>query len=247
MSGALAVKERLLTRGLQVNSACGRCNEGPESIVHVIFNCPVAKEVWENSGIPLTPAGFSPNSIFLNLHYLLDCSKKEALPKEKRWFFPWILWNLWKSRNALLFENTSYTSANILEKAKEEAEIWLAVNNFIENSGIEPNTPQPPRCWQKPLANTIKCNIRASWLASDKSCRVSWLVRDQCGKTLLHGRRSFVYVRSLHEAELLGLLWATESMANLKMDRVVFEASFEKAREVILNPNTYPCFQNYVG
>lgn len=62
------------------------------------------------------------------------------------------------------------------------------------------------------------------------------------GKTLLHGRRSFVYVRSLHEAEMLGLFWVTQSMANMKLDRIVFKASFEKAREVMLNPSIETLF-----
>ncbi|WZY69866.1 hypothetical protein YC2023_002106 [Brassica napus] len=41
---------------------------------------------------------------------------------------------------------------------------------------------------------------------------------------------------------MLGLFWVTQSMANMKLDRIVFKASFEKAREVMLNPSIETLF-----
>lgn len=69
LAGALAVKERLQTRGIPVDSACSSCNLMlPESIGHVLFNCSKAKETWDMAQIPLPPSGFSQNSVFLNIH-----------------------------------------------------------------------------------------------------------------------------------------------------------------------------------
>ncbi|WZZ13431.1 hypothetical protein YC2023_106520 [Brassica napus] len=59
-------------------------------------------------------------------------------------------------------------------------------------------------------------------------------------KLCFTGRRAFHSIFSLAEAELLGLLWAVEAMANMKQDRIIFEASFEKSREAILNSSFYP-------
>ena len=39
LSGALAVKERLQTRGIQLDTACQQCGRGVESICHVLFTC----------------------------------------------------------------------------------------------------------------------------------------------------------------------------------------------------------------
>nr|VDD36225.1 unnamed protein product [Brassica oleracea] len=50
--------------------------------------------------------GFSPDSTFLNLHYLVACTKKRNSELGNFKTFPWILWNLWKSRNELVFENS---------------------------------------------------------------------------------------------------------------------------------------------
>ena len=53
MSGALAVKQQLCSRGIPIDPCCPLCRQGPESICHMLFHCPSAKEVWERSSIPL--------------------------------------------------------------------------------------------------------------------------------------------------------------------------------------------------
>lgn len=42
VSGALAVAERLNSRGLGVDNICKLCQGGSETINHVLFQCPVA-------------------------------------------------------------------------------------------------------------------------------------------------------------------------------------------------------------
>lgn len=59
MSGAVPVKERLNTRGLQLDSRCSLCHLESESICHLLFTCSFAKEVWDRSGVQLPAAGFS--------------------------------------------------------------------------------------------------------------------------------------------------------------------------------------------
>lgn len=45
LSGALAVKNQLCTRGIPVDPTCPLCHQGPETICHMLFHCPHAKEV----------------------------------------------------------------------------------------------------------------------------------------------------------------------------------------------------------
>ncbi|CAN6858678.1 unnamed protein product [Brassica oleracea] len=45
MSGALAVKQQLSSRGIPIDPCCPLCRQGPESICHMLFHCPSAKEV----------------------------------------------------------------------------------------------------------------------------------------------------------------------------------------------------------
>lgn len=50
LKGALAVKERLHSRGINVVLSCPSCNSGTESVNHVLFTCPMALHIWEESG-----------------------------------------------------------------------------------------------------------------------------------------------------------------------------------------------------
>ena len=74
--------------------------------------CPMARDTWRRASIDLPPAGFSQNSVFLNLYHLLKQVQKS--PKDMNiQDFPWILWDLWKSRNGLAFERKHYSSVSV--------------------------------------------------------------------------------------------------------------------------------------
>ncbi|CAA7042047.1 unnamed protein product [Microthlaspi erraticum] len=245
LSGALAVKERLRSRGIMMDSTCDTCRAGPESICHVLFTCPKAKEVWERSSIPLPPAGFSTNSTFLNLHYLLSCSKNKSINANIRLSFPWILWHLWKSRNALFFEHIHYDAAAIITKVKEDVDIWFQVEDPTPCFATSSATTQPgdPK-WRRPPPNSVKCNIGASWHRGHFTSGASWIVRDQSGLALLsHSRRSYAMVSSPTEAELLSFYWAIESLKNLHFREMIFESSLALAKEALLLPDLFPQFR----
>lgn len=120
-AGALAVSERLASRGINVDATCKVCLAQPETICHVLFHCPVAKEVWSLSSFPIPRTGFSSNSVFLNFHHLLETCKKRQVTEKTRLVFPWILWQLWKSRNRCVFEQMFSGTKKIWEKIQLEA------------------------------------------------------------------------------------------------------------------------------
>lgn len=123
LSGTLAVAERLQSRDLHTDLRCKACGQAPESICHVFFTCPTAIDVWRLSNIAPPSAGFPQNSVFLNLHYPVAGTKKKQVGSKNSMAFPWILWNLWKNRNALVFEHCRNTPDSCVSKALEEAEI----------------------------------------------------------------------------------------------------------------------------
>ena len=121
--------------------------------------CPMARDTWRRASIDLPPAGFSQNSVFLNLYHLLKQVQKS--PKDMNiQAFPWILWHLWKSRNGLAFERKHYSSVSVLTKAKEEAHVWFEINasgsDEVQTSLV---VPRDPAAWIKPPPSHLKCNI----------------------------------------------------------------------------------------
>ncbi|CAN6980292.1 unnamed protein product [Brassica oleracea var. botrytis] len=131
MSGALAVKQQLSFWGIPLDPCCPLCHQGPESLCHMLFHCPMAKEVWNQSSLPLPQGGFSRNFVFLNIHYVLSCSKKRTLEPEVRLVFPWILWHIWKARNLFCFEQRRSDPIITMSLAIEEASVWLRLHSFL--------------------------------------------------------------------------------------------------------------------
>lgn len=80
VSGALAVAERLQSRGIPMDVTCKICNLEVESISHVLFGCLVDKRILFLAGIPFPPQGFSMISIFENMDFLLQVMCNKQLP-----------------------------------------------------------------------------------------------------------------------------------------------------------------------
>jgi len=52
VSRALAVAERLTAHGMPVEQTCKLCNQGVETIQHVLFHCSKAQELWREFRLP---------------------------------------------------------------------------------------------------------------------------------------------------------------------------------------------------
>ncbi|KAF2536015.1 hypothetical protein F2Q68_00020587 [Brassica cretica] len=175
------------------NHEDGVCNCGIETICHLLFTCPMAKDTWERSA----------NSVFLNIYHLLEKSKK--FPKNLNVnSFPWILWHLWKARNGLTFERIQYSSVSVVTRAKEEANVWFEVNfPGAEVSQIPHTIRDNFVSWSKHPTGFLKCNVGISWVSRHVNCGVAWILRDNKGKAILHSRRAFSNVESQRDAELI--------------------------------------------
>ena len=239
LSGTLAVTDRLQSRGLDVDTTCRVCNGGIETICHLFFTCPMAKDTWGRASIKLPNAGFSTNFVFLNIYHLLEQSKK--FPKDLNIAsFPWILWHLWKARNGLAFERIQYSSLFVITRAKEEANMWFEINF------PRAEEPQPPLraqetsvSWVKPPTGFRICNIGVSWISRHVNCGAAWILRDDKGRGILHSRRAFSNVESKREAELLAMQWAVRDMVSTRQPRIVFESSCDQERDTFMNLPSY--------
>jgi len=78
LNGAIAVEDRLQTRGIESADGCLMCGEEKETINHIMFQCTLARQVWAFSLVPSPLNGFG-SSIFTNMCHLLDMSKNPCL------------------------------------------------------------------------------------------------------------------------------------------------------------------------
>ncbi|XP_013658983.1 uncharacterized protein LOC106363853 [Brassica napus] len=242
LAGALAVSDQLRSRGIQVDTTCKLCGMGRETICHTLFSCSSAREVWSAVNLPLPPRGLSTNSVFLNLHHLVACTRSKDINAKLKRSIPWLLWHIWKARNGLVFEKIRLSPSSIVNKAEEEADSWFSANfpeeNLTQNQALDNHQRD---VWQAPPPGRLKCNIGVSWVNGSVNCGVSWITRDTKGKVLMHSRRSYSMVQSRDEGELYALLWAVDCMQTLRLDNIIFETSFTHARRCLYHWDDQVC------
>ena len=118
LSEAIPVADMILSRGMKVDSRCQVCGLEGESINDLFLSCTVAWQVWALSLFLKPYSDFSTDSLYSNFHHLVKVSKSSSMPFEIARMFPWMLWHLWKSRNAFTFEGKGFCPIDTLQKDK---------------------------------------------------------------------------------------------------------------------------------
>ncbi|XP_018487613.1 uncharacterized protein LOC108858142 [Raphanus sativus] len=216
LSNALAVTDECRTRGMDVDPRCQRCGEEGESINHVLFTCPAARLIWATSGFPFPPRGFENRSLHENFSYLMDIRRDNRVPKSLSCSFPWILWMIWKNKNAFMFEGKEYEAEETVAKCFEDSKRWTEALEREE------------------------CDKRNKVIGANRDNKVNG-----DGETMLHSRRAFNGVESLVEARRLGMIWTIESMTHHRLQNVTFEVEAYELVGVVNRPKAWPAFRAY--
>ncbi|XP_009139318.2 uncharacterized protein LOC103863312 [Brassica rapa] len=214
LRGILPVGENLLARHININPACKRSGNS-ESINHLIFHCPFAREVWnlapldERFGISgLTDLRADWTELQAQL-----CLPPTGLSSSP--IVPWIIWGLWKARNRYVFENFAGTPADILWQAIVAAKEWAAAQ---EKKAI---------CSQKcpvQLSRVLGTIARAdaAWSATTKNAGLGWTVTSREQRTML--KKGIGYTPSALVAEGLALKAAVGTCSLQSVKEVFFES-----------------------
>ncbi|CAH2078665.1 unnamed protein product [Thlaspi arvense] len=247
ISGALAVSDRLRTRGINIDTTCHLCQQGTESICHVLFNCPTALHLLSEVDFKLPTNGFSM-SLEENMSYVLDLMEDHSIPLTTRRAIPWFFWNIWKKRNAILYSGTQEPSSIIMNRAVEEAEIWAEVNKsepqqpIVRTAGICLD-----KRWHPPNHEMLKCNLHANWRNSELHSVGAWIARDHRGNVRFHAREAFTNSPNRMIAELRCIMWAMQSLADLRIKEVVIASDHPAVIEAILKPTLWPRLRSFTG
>lgn len=96
--------------------------------------CRVAKEVWRLAPTAMETGDFIPISD--RLHNLKELFS--FIPKKKQYIslIPFIGWNLWKARNALLFQNKREHITEIISKAINDYCLWKKAQEISDHDQL---------------------------------------------------------------------------------------------------------------
>ena len=104
---SISVRECLTARGMDIDNSCPICRNGPESILHALRDCPSARDIWHQLGVPPSDSVFFVAN--LKDWLVFNCnSKLRQRAGQLPWFqvFLFAIWMIWKNRNHFVFKGT---------------------------------------------------------------------------------------------------------------------------------------------
>jgi len=116
--GKLNTNARLHSRGADNDGICSFCDQ-VEDVLHLFLGCHRAQSFWQTFGIT--------SASFLQVEYLWLC----ALPgpdctseKVRSTILTGLLWNLWKCRNAKIFNQALESNGVVLQRCAADLLLW---------------------------------------------------------------------------------------------------------------------------
>lgn len=153
---ALPVGEQLLRRHISPDGKCKRCGN-TESITHLFFECDFAIKVCDS--VPISPALEIRGLIDLENVWTNLCERPCLPPTgiSSGYLAPWVLWQLWTSRNILTFENREISAMETGTKAIIAAKEWgnCQVKQQQKTNSPAPPTDPAPRMRDHPLGCSL--------------------------------------------------------------------------------------------
>ena len=182
MRDRLPTRQYLAFSGLTVSDRCPRCNN-LETTVHILRDCPWAKEIWLQSPSILPLSFFQlPLQPWLKTNSTSD----NILPRHKlpwKVLFSFLCWHLWLARNEHIFHNQSSSQPRLFHKA-----VQLATKYFYLVCPTKTTKIGIPRIikWITPLKPFIKLNTNGSSLSNPGLARAGGLLQN-CSSSWVSG------------------------------------------------------------
>ena len=158
-----AMRDRLpthtfLTLGRpHLNAQCPRCHH-PETTIHILRDCPWAKEVWSQS------PGILPLS-FLKWLWSNATADTIILHLQLPWhiYFSFLCWNLWLAKNEGIFKHQSQSQHNLIYSTVQAATEF----HFLAGSTGRLQVRRPQLIyWTMPPTPYIKLNTYGSAISN---------------------------------------------------------------------------------
>jgi hypothetical protein len=131
LHNGLPVKQNLFHRGLLSDPLCPRCSDAREDISHSFLECTWAKQVWFASPFTFNMDNTHMNFIDWLTHSLTSMDSKNLC------HIAAIIYQIWQSRNLLVFQHKHIHVIDSVSKAIDSAEEFLSLNSSISSCSFK--------------------------------------------------------------------------------------------------------------
>lgn len=246
VTGCLPSCQRLTDRHIGSDQSCPRCGSVSETLNHLFFECPPARQVWAISPIPSPLGVFPTESIYVNIDHLFWRAKEMGCDEEALLIFPWLLWYIWKASNQKIFESKEVNLNVTLQLAVLEAKAFKkAVSSSSSNDCLTVHHDAGAAYALIPDPGGLSCLIDGSWSASDPWCGQGWLVRYE-DRTIHLGLGGVRRCLSPLHSEIQALLWAMQCLKDLAMPHVSFFTDCKDTISIMEHQDLWPSFASEI-
>ncbi|XP_019096517.1 PREDICTED: uncharacterized protein LOC104768075 [Camelina sativa] len=248
LSGCISVSANLGRRGIACDVRCVRCGADSETINHAIFVCPPARQVWALANVPVGPNSFPTESVYANVDHFLG----QQNPGAHIAAFPWLMWFIWKARNARVFDNIAERPEDIVRVAEGEAAAWqqAQIEDDLVTSPTFPVVSElPVRVPTVSLPSVFsgyRCFIAGSWKAGDLYAGAGWCCTSIQTTLPFLGAKNFRRSLSPLHTEVEAFLWAMRCMIGHDFREVAFYTDCSDLVKMVSSPSDWPAFSAYL-
>lgn len=168
---ALPTNDLRHKRGLASSSSCQRCSCSVEDILHVLRDCPHAREVWYSSGMTFASSFFTHQSpaqwVLENIQSDMEC------------LFLAGVWWLWCWRNQTVMGDDDWEVRQAISEVLLSAHDYARFINprkSLDAAGL------PVYKWKRPPAGVLKLNVDGSCKLTSSAMFTGGLIRSDQGE-----------------------------------------------------------------
>ncbi|XP_010518579.1 PREDICTED: uncharacterized protein LOC104793852 [Camelina sativa] len=171
------------------------------------------------------------------------------IPADYRNDIPWILWEIWKAQNGLIWSGRMQDPDVLLAGELENAAVWLRQRTMTlqDNIGDEQRGSGRIGRWFKPAPGVLKCNIHCAWINDRYYCGGAWILWDDAGNTKFHARDAFPPRVNRISAELGCLLWCLQNLCTLQINSCEVWMDCQAALSALEDPLSWPKYRSQVN
>ena len=146
LNRVVATNANLFRRKKSKSPCCPICSDKEESIEHLLFHCPWTRYVWFGCGMRITlDANFVTNFTEWWLHLN---SLESGLNEYDIAQVCWCLWQIWKGRNDLVFNQIKLNPCEVIEYTKKFSFEFFEATGYNQIPSPHPGTPL--QIWTRP-------------------------------------------------------------------------------------------------
>ena len=148
-------REVLVGKGINCNILCPICKNQDETLVHLLRDCLFAHQFWSKIRAPHIIPPLHNQSLCDWLYE--NCHNKWIHHSNTPWYiiFPFAIWNLWKHRNRVVFDNAPFNLQLHNYCLSQVVEFFFCVGNMRR---VKQRVIIQVK-WSKPLGGVVQAQF----------------------------------------------------------------------------------------